>query len=161
MDKIEERLREQRPELTPVELDRVKLMAMRAARSTPRRKSVKRSRLTVALAVAMIASFSGGAIALNGGLNTHVGNAANTQYGTNGENGQNGANGQPGQNGQNGAGSQTTIVTVNIPPAAPLPGSATPTKAHHKQIRVCKRFAHRSAKFHRTFHPRTCWYRFV
>lgn len=156
MDKIEERLREQRPELNPAELDRVKLRALRAVRSTPRRKSVKRSRLTVALAVAMIAVGSGGAIALNGGLMAHVGNAANAQYGTPGPpgtNGLNGANGAPGSN--------TTIVTVNLPASAPLPGSAKPTKTHHTQIRVCKRYAHHSMKFHRTFHPRTCWYRFI
>jgi hypothetical protein len=160
MDNLEERLREQRPELNPVELDRIKFRAMRAARSKPRR-TVKRSRLTVALAVAMIAVGSGGAIALNGGLTTHVGNAANAQYGQNGENGQNGQNGAPGQNGQ-GQNTQTTIVTVNIPPAAPLPGSATPTKTKHRQIRVCRRYAHRSVKFHgHVFHPKTCWYRFV
>jgi hypothetical protein len=54
------------------------------------------------------------------------------------------------------------VVTITIPANAPLPGSATPTKTKHKQIRVCKRFAHRSVKFHgHVFHPKVCWYRFV
>ena len=128
-----------------------------------------KARLTTAMAVAALAVSTGGAVALIGPGNL-VGNgenAAQTQYGTpgppgaNGNNGNNGANGANGQNGLNGTSGTTTVITINIPASAPLPGTANPTKAHHRQIRVCKRFAHRSAKFHRVFHPRTCWYRFV
>jgi hypothetical protein len=162
MDNLEGRLREQRPELTPVELDRVKLRAMHAARSTPRREISMRARLTMVAVIAIVMASGGGAIALIGGSPGE--NAAETQYGTNGQNGQNGqngANGQNGFNGQNGAPGTTTIVTITIPANAPLPGTAKPTKTNHKQIRVCKRFSHHSTKFHHNFHPKVCWYRFV
>ncbi len=124
-----------------------------------------RARLTTAVAVAVLAASTGGAVALVGPGNLFTGqSAAKAQYGQNGENGQNGQNGmncQNGENGRNGQNGQSTVVTITIPAATPLPGSATPTKAHHKLVRVCKRFPHRSARFHRVFHPRTCWYRFL
>jgi hypothetical protein len=163
-EQVARMLREQRPELTPVEKDRLKLRAMRAAHSRSRRAPVK-SRLIVIATVAAMAAGTGGAIALTGG---HAGNAAVAQYGSNGENGQNGANGANGFNGNNGANGQngapgtSTVITINIPAAAPLPGTAKPTKKNHTRIRVCKRYPHRSAKFHgHVFHPKVCWIRFV
>jgi hypothetical protein len=158
MDKnIEDLLRENRPELSRLEFDRIKRRAMRAASSTPRRQIGMRARLMMVAVIALVMASGGGAIALIGGTG---GDAAQTQYGGNGANGSNGAPGANGFNGQNGA-PGANIVTITIQNTAPLPGSATPTKAHHKQIRVCKRFPHHSAKFHKVFHPRTCWYRFI
>ncbi len=121
-----------------------------------------KARLTAVVAAGMLLASTGGAVALIGPSNLLTGgNAAQTQYGQNGNNGQNGMNGQNGFDGQNGQPGTTTIVTITIPAATPLPGSAVPTKAHHKLVRVCKRFPHRSVRFHRVFHPRTCWYRFL
>lgn len=126
-----------------------------------------KSRLIVLATAVVMAAGTGGAIALTSG---HAGNAAVAQYGCapaqivpaagcgqNGANGQNGFNGANGQNGVPG----TTTITITIPVTTPLPGTAKPTATHHKLIRVCKRYSHYSAKFHRTFHPKVCWARYV
>jgi hypothetical protein len=159
-ERVARMLREQRPELTPIEKDQLKLRAMRAARSRPRRAPMKR-RLIAILTVAVVACSAGGAIAINGGIPTTSENAAVVQYGpgpqgppgVNGNNGFNGQNGANGANGQNGApGTTTTIVVGPRPSSHPSP--------KRKSVRVCKRFAHRSVKFHgHVFHPKTCWYR--
>ncbi len=148
-ERVARMLRERRPELSPIEKDRLKLRLL--ARSKQRR--TMRPIIVILAALAMTAG-TGGAIALTGGSHE---NAAVAQYGT----GPQGPAGSNGLNGANGAPS-TTVITINVAPAAPLPGTATPTKASHKLIRVCKRFPYRSAKFHNhVFHPRTCWYRYV
>lgn len=154
-------LRENRAVLSPVEKDRIKQRAMRAAATgRPTKGFSMRARLTMVAVVVLLLAFSGGAIALTGGLGGS-GNAATAQYG-NGQNGSNGTNGFNGANGQNGAPGSSTIVTIYVPVAAPLPGTAKPTPANKKLIRVCKRYPHRSAKFHgHVFHPKVCWFRYV
>jgi hypothetical protein len=63
-------LRDQRPALTPLELDRVKLRAMSGARrstSSPDKGFFMRSRLTTLLTVGFLTLGTGGALALSGG----------------------------------------------------------------------------------------------
>ena len=82
-------LHEQRPALTPLELDRVKLRALRGAgRSAPSlgRGSFLRSRLAAVLTVAFLVLGTGGALATFGGEDfgssgTHGASAADHEYG--------------------------------------------------------------------------------
>jgi hypothetical protein len=64
-------LRENRPQLDPLELDNIKLRAMRGARPTTRRRLftglATRSRLTALLTTGFVVVGSGGAYALAGG----------------------------------------------------------------------------------------------
>jgi len=82
-------LHEQRPALTPLELDRVKLRALRSAgRSAPSlgRGSFLRSRLAAVLTVAFLVLGTGGALATFGGEDfgssgPHGASAADHEYG--------------------------------------------------------------------------------
>jgi hypothetical protein len=82
MDQVEEiarRLREERPEASPLELDRIKTSAMSRAKVT--RGGLGARRLAVsALTVGLLAAGTGGVIAGVGSVN-HSGNAAIAQYG--------------------------------------------------------------------------------
>src|ERR1039458_5188764 len=80
-------LRDQRPALTPLELDRVKLRAMSGARrsTSPRKGFFMRSRLTALLTVGFLAAGTGGALATFGGGDfgfggDHGGSASWHQY---------------------------------------------------------------------------------
>jgi hypothetical protein len=70
LQEVADVLRDERPALTPLELDRVKLRAMSAAhRSTARRHkgALMRSRLTTFATAGFLALSTGGALALSGG----------------------------------------------------------------------------------------------
>jgi hypothetical protein len=70
LQEVADVLRDQRPELDALGLDRVKLRAMSAARRTgsiPNRRSFMKSRLTTLLAAAFLTLGTGGALALAGG----------------------------------------------------------------------------------------------
>jgi hypothetical protein len=70
LQEVADVLRDRRPALTPLELDRVKLRAISVARrSTPSRHKglFMRSRLTTLMTVGFLAVGTGGALALSGG----------------------------------------------------------------------------------------------
>jgi hypothetical protein len=70
LQEVAELLRDRRPELDPLALDRVKLRAMSAARRSSSLKDrgfFMRSRLTTLLAAAFLTLGTGGALALAGG----------------------------------------------------------------------------------------------
>src|SRR5665213_767319 len=79
-------LRDQRPALEPLELDRIKLRAMSGARrsTSPRKGFLMRSRLTTFLTVGFLAVGTGGALAMFGGgglgIGDHGGSASYHQY---------------------------------------------------------------------------------
>jgi hypothetical protein len=88
MDSVAQRLRSERPEASPLELDRIKTTAMSRARAaggsarTPRRLAV------AALTVGLMAAGTGGVIAA-GGAGHSSSNAATAQYGGPGNEGTN------------------------------------------------------------------------
>ena len=78
---VEERLAASRPEVTPLDLDRIKLRAMsQASRTSPRRKGlVMRSKLvTMLLVLGLVAS--GGTAGVIAGGNGNNGNSGNGEY---------------------------------------------------------------------------------
>jgi len=102
---VAQRLRNERPEASPLELDQIKTSAMSRAKAGTRRGRAGARRLaTAGLTVGLLAAGTGGVIAGQGGHHDG-GNAANTQYGNNCVAG-NGNEGNGG-NGSNGNGSGT------------------------------------------------------
>ena len=76
-------LRDQRPALEPLALDRIKLRAMsgaRRSRSSQRKGYLMRTRLATMLTVAFLFVGSGAALAWVGGLTTSAGSASFSQY---------------------------------------------------------------------------------
>jgi hypothetical protein len=88
LQEVADALREERSALTPLELDRVKLRAMRRARrstASPAKGFLSRSRLTALVTVGFLAVGTGGALAVGGGdhfgLGKHHGHSASeSQY---------------------------------------------------------------------------------
>jgi hypothetical protein len=84
LQEVADVLRDQRPALTPLELDRVKLRAMSATRrstSSTQKGFFMRSRMTMLLTAGLLALGTGGALAVNGGLPGHDGGSASfSQY---------------------------------------------------------------------------------
>jgi hypothetical protein len=100
LEGVAQRLRNERPELSPLELDRIKISAMSRAKAKSRRGRAGARRLaTAGLTVGLLAAGTGGVIAGQDHGN-NGGNAADTQYGNNCTAG----NGNEG-NGSNGSGS--------------------------------------------------------
>jgi hypothetical protein len=82
MESIVQRLRDERPEASGLELDRVKTTAMRAARSTGSGARFRSRRLAViGLTLGLSAAGTGGVLAA-GGATPSAGNAAKAQYST-------------------------------------------------------------------------------
>lgn len=111
-DEVAGLLRDRRPELDPLALDRVKLRAMSAAKRSSSLKEkglFMRSRLTTLLAAAFLTLGTGGALALAGGGGSgHQGddNASFSQYRTcdhgKGKGGDHECHGHEGEHGQAG-----------------------------------------------------------
>jgi hypothetical protein len=86
LQEVADVLRDQRPALTPLELDRIKLRAMSATRrsTSPGKGFFMRSRLTTALTIGFLTLGTGGAMALYGGgggfEGDHGGSASFHQY---------------------------------------------------------------------------------
>jgi flagellar biosynthesis GTPase FlhF len=82
LQEVADALRDERPALSPLELDRVKLRAMSSARhsTSPRKGSFMRSRLTTVLAAAFLALGTGGALALSDGGGSSGGSASFHEY---------------------------------------------------------------------------------
>ena len=74
------RLRDRRPEASPLDLDRIKMRAMAGATTSRSKGSTLKSRLIVALCtVGLMAGTTGGVIAASGGSKAK-GSAQNSQY---------------------------------------------------------------------------------
>ena len=75
-----QRLRDHRPEVGGLELDRIKMRAMASATSSRQKGSVLKSRITVALlSLGLITAGTSGVIAKKGGVPAK-GSAGNSQY---------------------------------------------------------------------------------
>jgi len=112
LEGVAQRLRNERPEASPLQLDQIKTSAMSRAKAGTRRRSAGARRLaTAGLTIGLLAAGTGGVIA--GGDGHHHGNgggnASNTQYG--GECNINNGNGNIGDN--NGAGAQNNACNEN------------------------------------------------
>ena len=95
LEQVAERLREERPEASPLDLDRIKTMAIqRAAESAPKKGLVMKSRLvSVLVAAGILVGGTGGVMAATGGIpgSGHSSNSSSKdQYGGGG-----GGGGQP------------------------------------------------------------------
>jgi hypothetical protein len=78
---VEERLAASRPEVTPLDLDRIKLRAMsQASRSSPQRKGLLMRSKLVTMLVVLGLVVSGGTAGVIAGGNGNKGNAGNGQY---------------------------------------------------------------------------------
>lgn len=109
LEGVAQRLRNERPELSPLELDRIKISAMSRAKAKSRRGRAGARRLaTAGLTVGLLAAGTGGVIAGEGNGH-HGGNAANTQYG--GECNISNGNGNVGN--ENGAGAENNACNEN------------------------------------------------
>ncbi len=112
LEGIAERLRAERPEASPLELDQIKLSAMSRAKATVGRATPRRL-VVAALTVGLMAAGTGGVLAA-GGTGSPAGNAAQAQYSSttiacgdnngNGNGSHNGANGENGNESGNGNG---------------------------------------------------------
>jgi len=99
---VAQRLRNERPEASPLELDQIKTSAMSRAKAGARRGRAGARRLaTAGLTLGLLAAGTGGVIA-GQGSDQHGGNAADTQYGNNCTAGNNNGNGGNGGNGGKG-----------------------------------------------------------
>jgi len=116
MEGVAKRLRDDRPEASPLELDRIKTTAMSRARSGTRGRVGTRRLAVAGLTAGLLVATTGGVLAGEGGHGSRGGNAANAQYG--GECNISNGNGNVGDN--NGAGAENnacnenTFITENI-----------------------------------------------
>jgi hypothetical protein len=100
---VAQRLRSERPEASPLELDQIKTSAMSRAKATAGRRLGARRLAVVGLTAGLLAATTGGVIASQGSGPT-VGNAAVAQYGNNcdvNNGGSNNGNNNGGNNGSN------------------------------------------------------------
>jgi len=92
LEGVAQRLRNERPEASPLQLDQIKTSAMSRAKSGTRRHKAGARRLaTAGLTIGLLAAGTGGVIA-GGGEGGNHGNASNTQYGSNCDTGNNDGN---------------------------------------------------------------------
>jgi hypothetical protein len=79
LDSVAQRLREERPQASPLELDRIKMTAMARARGAKTRNTGARRLAVGALSMGMLVAGAGGVVASGTG-NSGAGNAATAQY---------------------------------------------------------------------------------
>ncbi len=80
LDGVAQRLRSERPEPSPLELDRIKTTAMSRARPTGGRAGTRRRLAVAGLTIGLMAAGTGGVIA-GGATSSNPSNAASAQYG--------------------------------------------------------------------------------
>jgi hypothetical protein len=80
VDSIAQRLRSERPEASPLELDRAKTTAMSRTRSFSGRRGTRRQFAVAALTIGLMAAGTGGVIA-GGTTSSNPTNAATAEYG--------------------------------------------------------------------------------
>jgi len=113
LEGVAQRLRNERPELSPLELDRIKTSAMSRAKASGHRGRAGARRLaTAGLTVGLLAAGTGGVIAGEHHGN-NGGNAANTQYGgeCNISNGNGNSGSHNGNGNENNACNENTFIT--------------------------------------------------
>ena len=113
MEGVAKRLRDERPEASPLELDRIKTTAMSRAKSGARGRVGSRRLAVAGLTAGLLVATTGGVLAWGGGGSS--GNAAVTQYGNacvagNGGNGGNGGEGGVGGSANGGKGGSAGAV---------------------------------------------------
>ncbi len=112
LEGVAQRLRNERPVASPLELDQIKTSAMSRATAGNRRGRAGARRLaTAGLTIGLLAAGTGGVIAGQSSDGHNPGNATNTQYGSNcvagnGGNGGNGGGGGGAEGGNGGKGSE-------------------------------------------------------
>jgi hypothetical protein len=146
MEGVAKRLRSERPEASPLELDRIKMAAMSRAKAATGAGRAGVRRLAVAgMTVGLMAAGTGGVIA-GGEVGHGNGNAATAQYGNNCDTNNNNFNNFDNENGSennngnnnfncnnnsfNGSGNSTTVTTItNNITNSTVTVSATPPPA--------------------------------
>src|SRR5271170_1449767 len=119
LEGVAQRLRNERPEASPLQLDQIKMSAMsRAKAGTPRHKAGARRLATVGLTIGLLAAGTGGVIAGGSKGGGHSGgstSASATQYG--GEcniiNGSGNVGNENGLGATNNACNENTFTTIN------------------------------------------------
>jgi hypothetical protein len=152
LEGVAQRLRKERPEASPLELDEIKTAAMSRTRAAGRGRMGARRLAVVGLTVGLLAATTGSVIAGQG--STPTGNAATAQYGNNCDtnNGGGGNNSGGGNNNNNCnensfnqttnnyAGSTTVVnnyTTVSAAPTTGVLGSKTSKpKTSGRRIRI-------------------------
>ena len=109
MEGVAKRLREERPEASPLELDQIKTTAMSRAKSGVGGRVGTRRLAVAGLTAGLLIATTGGVLAGEGGRGSKGGNAANAQYG--GECNISNGNGNVGNN--NGAGAENNACNEN------------------------------------------------
>jgi hypothetical protein len=102
LEGIAQRLRSERPEASPLELDQIKTTAMSRAQAATGRANPRRL-VVAALTVGLMAAGTGGVLAA-GGSGSPAGNAANAQYSSTNSCGSGNGNGNGSHNGVSGEG---------------------------------------------------------
>jgi hypothetical protein len=112
LEGVAQRLRNERPELSPLELDRIKTTAMSRAKASRRGRAGARRLATAGLTVGLLAAGTGGVIAEHHGKGG--GNAANSQYGgeCNIQNGNGNSGNNNGNENENNACNENTFITT-------------------------------------------------
>jgi hypothetical protein len=104
LEGIAQRLRAERPEATPLELDQIKTTAMSRAKSATGRANPRRL-VIAALTAGLVAAGAGGVLAA-GGTGSPAGNAANAQYSSSNSCGSDNGNGNGNRNSGEGTGNE-------------------------------------------------------
>ena len=123
VEDVAQRLRKERPEASPVELDRIKTTAMSRAKVTAGGRAGARRLAVVGLSVGLLAATTGGVIA-SGGAGRSSGNAAVAEYGNNCDSNNTYGNGSNNGNNNCNINSFNTTTINNITYYTPV--SATP-----------------------------------
>jgi hypothetical protein len=120
LEGVARRLRDERPQASPLDLDRIKTTAMARAKAGPARGRAGTRRLAVAgLTVGLLVATTGGVLAGEGGGKGKGkgtgGNAANAQYGgeCNISNGNGNTGNENGAGAENNACNENTFITEN------------------------------------------------
>ena len=133
LEGVAQRLRNERPEASPLQLDQIKMSAMsRAKAGTRRHKAGARRLATAGLTIGLLAAGTGGVIAGGGGGGNH-GNASNTQYGSNCIAGNGNGNGNAGDGNGNGNGnfdcSENNFIIENTTTTTSITNTSTSNTA--------------------------------
>ncbi|MFI4992926.1 MAG: hypothetical protein ACHQCH_04835 [Solirubrobacterales bacterium] len=163
LEGVAQRLRNERPELSPLELDRIKTTAMsRAKAKSSRGRAGARRLATAGLTVGLLAAGTGGVIAGEHHGN-NGGNAANTQYGgeCNISNGNGNSGNHNGNDNENNACNENTFITTTNTNSggttinnyfSTVTVSATPTTTASSGVQGAKTTKAKTSKRHIKIH---------
>ncbi len=120
LEGVAQRLRDERPQASPLDLDRIKTTAMSRAKSAGKGRAGARRLAVAGLTVGLLVATTGGVLAGEGGHGKKGGNgggnAANAQYGgeCNIQNGSGNVGDNNGQGAENNACNENTFITETI-----------------------------------------------